>query len=323
MLHVGENGSHRQQQLVAQGFSGLGTDTFCYANNIKLTSNCGGAGGPDLSCSPFNYRPFQFNFQNQTPNPCSGDPYTEIVAGAALNPRQGARAWTSYPNRSDYWVFHNCDGAGIQPDCLGDIKYIERFEGYNKPGTEVVCDGKDGSRNHCSMVHPSTRTVFDKFKYWGGWYGFGKIGTNDCQAGKSRSWNLDVCNKILSINGGKHPYEGTGATALFSFMLYPWVCNSDQAMQNSNFSSPTLEESGTKQGWKCYVDNEPLTDGNDNPGWPPLIEIYFFALYKTTDGKDQLKFDKYMVSNKNYPELIGKAYEIYPCNPGDGSNCPW
>merc|ERR1712187_380913 len=44
---------------------------------------------------------------------------------------KNVRAWASDfigKGNTDYFVFHGCDGAGIQSDCLGDIKYIERIE---------------------------------------------------------------------------------------------------------------------------------------------------------------------------------------------------
>jgi hypothetical protein len=245
------------------------------------------------------------------------------VAGAEFGQR--ARAWAHYPSTSEYFVFHNCDGAGIQSDCLGDIKYIERFEGYNAPGTPVICDGPDGGRNHCMFVHPASKTVFDKLNYWAGWYMFGQIDKSVCAAGGSRDWDPAVCSRILGINGGKHPYINTGAVHLFSFLLYPWVCNSDPAMRNSNFLSPTLDNTPDHpdKGWKCYADNEPLSPPSGPPGWPPQIEIYYFALYRTADGKDQLKYDKWAIADSDTPEQVATALELYPCNPGDGSNCPW
>jgi hypothetical protein len=249
----------------------------------------------------------------------------DTVAGAAAG--QGARAWTSYPGPpSDYFVFHNCDGAGIQSDCLGDIKYIERFEGRNAPGTPVLCDGRDGNRNHCMFVHPSTGTVFGKLQYWAGWYNFGKIDEGICKAGGTRSWNPAVCSRLLAIHAGRNPYDGTGAAHTFAFLLYPWVCNSDGAMKSSNFLSPTLDNTADRpaHGWKCYADNEPgqrLASGQ--AGWPPQIEIYFFGLYRTADGKDQLKYDKWAVADSDTPVEVATGRELYPCHPNDGSNCPW
>ena len=70
--------------------SGLGQG-FCWAQVpypngkvTKLTNDCGGGGEgkKDISCSPFTYRPFQFNLDHKTANPCGGGPYENIVAGA-------------------------------------------------------------------------------------------------------------------------------------------------------------------------------------------------------------------------------------------------
>jgi len=302
----------------------LRPDTYCCANGEKLGSTCGSDDG--MSCSPFTYRPYTFNKAHSVPDPCKGDPYLDVVSGAEDG--QGARAWTSYPNRTDYFAFHGCDGAGIQSDCWGDIKYIERFEGYNKPGTTVVCDGPNPPRNQCMFVHPATRTVFDRLKYWAGWYNYGEIDSSICKAGADRSWDATVCNRILDINNGKNPYAGTpGVRFTFSFLLYPWICQRDSSMANNNFFSPTLDNTGGKEkptsGWKCYVDNEPGTLSSGQPGWPPYIEIYYFGLYKTSDGKDQLMYDKWAITDSDTPAQIKSSEILYQCHQGDGSSCPW
>ena len=73
--------------------SGLGQG-FCWAKTpypngpvTKLTNYCGGGGEgkKDISCSPFTYRPYQFNLDHNTANPCGGGPYENIIAGAQWN----------------------------------------------------------------------------------------------------------------------------------------------------------------------------------------------------------------------------------------------
>lgn len=314
--------------------SGLGQG-YCWAHIpspngpvTKLTNFCGGGGegARDISCTPFSYRPYQFNLDQTPPlKPvCGGTPYEEIVAGAQWN--MGARTWASFPKegRKDYWVFHNCDGAGIQPDCLGDIKYIERFEG---PPTSPKCE-KSGSssphgRNHCTFTHPNSGTTFGVQRYWAGWYSDGNtvISGSVCGAGpeqNQRKWNASVCQKIKKIHQ-VNPYENVkGVLMTFNFALYPWVCEADSSMPNTNFTSPTMDTFGVKSGWKCYADNEP---GCKDDCWPPFIEIYYAGLFDEGNGVYALRLDKWMINNSDTPELIGKGYRIYPCNSGD--NCEW
>lgn len=311
--------------------SGLGQG-YCWAHIpspngpvTKLTNFCGGGGegARDISCTPFSYRPYQFNLDQTPPlKPvCGGTPYEEIVAGAQWN--MGARTWASFPKsgRQDYWVFHNCDGAGIQPDCLGDIKYIERFDGGN---TQPGCMKGPHGRNHCTFTHPNSNTTFGRMHYWAGWYGSGNDveSGNICGAGANldRRWNSNVCRQIRAINRGVNPYKNVeGVQHTFSFALYPWVCEADGSMPNANFTSPSMDSYGVTSGWKCYADNEP---GDTNgQGWPPFVEIYFAGLFIESPGKYVLRLDKWMINNSNTPELIAKGYAIYPCNSGD--NCEW
>ena len=79
---------------------------------------------------------------------------------------------------------------------------------------------------------------------------------------------------------------------------------------------------GRTKDWKCYVDNEGSTDSQGKAGYPPLIEIYFFALKKEGE-EDYHEFTKYNIIYNKIPTLVGSGYKIYPCNLGDGSNYPW
>lgn len=293
---------------------------FCWASSeSKLTTFCGGGGGDrhDISCSPFNYRPFLFNILNNTPNPCGGSSYDSIVAGA--NNGQGAKAWGAFDENGnnivkDYWVFHNCDGAGIQSDCAGDIKYIERFEGTN---VQPSCTPSNHNRNHCTFTHPDSLTTFGQFKYWAGWFGSnGEINQNDCNSKATGAWGGGVCEQITAI---ENPYKNDkNVVQAFSFMLFPWVCEADSSMVGNNFVWPTMSEWKTTTGWKCYADNEP---GTANVGWPPYIEIWLAGLYKAGNTY-VIRLDKWMVNDSNSPKKMGEGgYEIYPCNTGD--KCPW
>lgn len=157
-------------------------------------------------------------------------------------------------------------------------------------------------------------------KYWAGWYNVGDdIETGKlCGAGanRDRPWNSNVCNSIRAINNGQNPYSNVaGVKHTFTFALFPWVCEADASMPNSNFTSPSMDSYGVTKGWKCYADNEPGSAG----GWPPFIEIYFAGLFQESSKKYVLKLDKWMINNSATPELVGQGYALYPCNSGD--NC--
>jgi len=188
----------------------------CYT---ELTDpKCGGTTDPSIEmvCSPVSYRPLTFNSQKlgSPVTDCGNEgSYLGIMAngqdfeGGTDPTWKNVRAWAgdfSGKGNLDYFVFHGCDGAGIQSDCLGDIKYIERIEyRYNsdsdsdwphedgKPDIvdgQVVLDGNvqkfidtfpDGicgnfdsgkdTRNYCKFVHPGTELVHSG--YHGGWWG--------------------------------------------------------------------------------------------------------------------------------------------------------
>ena len=309
--------------------SGEGNGWCWKTKTEKLTARCGGQdgeGAKDISCSPFYYRPLQAESDESSRKPGCGKGdggYFDIVTGAGDN--QGARAWASYPKKSDYWVFHNCDGAGIQPDCYGDVVYIERFEGSNntKPG----CYRDKNGRNHCTFTHPNSGSTFGAKKYWAGWYGFGKINPKDCGSHATGGWQQSpkqnqlgsVCQNILNL---ENPYSNLpGKIKDFSFLLFPWVCEQDSGMSTNNFTSPSMDSYGVKSGWKCYADNEPGNFNGSN-GWPPEIEIYLAGLFRESNGNYVIKFDKWMITSDHgdKPVQIGRGYAIYPCSDG---RCPW
>ncbi len=312
--------------------SGYGQGWCWKTKTEKLIARCGGGpeGAKDISCSPFYYRPLQAQSDNPSIKPGLGKGdggYFDIVTGAGDN--QGARAWASYPKKSDYWVFHNGDGAGIQPDCYGDILYIERFEGSNstKPG----CYRDKNGRNQCTFTHPNSKSTFGTKKYWAGWYGYGDLRKGDqCKSKATGQWGgyggVSLCSNIQKLT---NPYEGLPGlvktqyfNGTFSFMLFPWVCEQDNSMATDNFSSPSMDTYGVKSGWKCYADNEPGKQADNSAGWPPEIEIYLAGLFKEDNGNYVIRFDKWMITAENgiNPVQIGKGYAIYPCSDG---RCPW
>jgi len=232
----------------------------------------------------------------------------------------GANVWAADTNNwwlpagsgttRDYFVFHGCDGAGLQSDCFGDILYAEHIIGLNENDEYGIYDGKtfDGKspngvkgicsdpndtygRSYCKFVHPGTMTVHED--YYGGFHskcsGFGNMGDDgalcitedDFQSTASGVWKKgDLDKKVLNIPnvyfGGQHPFADEDGYH-FSFMMYPWRCDNGGPAANNLFSYPSISD----WGYECYVDNEP-------GGWgaPPDIEIYFGVLLNNGVGDE-------------------------------------
>ncbi|MDE0886785.1 MAG: hypothetical protein OSB70_14755 [Myxococcota bacterium] len=302
---------------------------------------CDGNGQSPLSCTPYFYRPFAWNFNNlpwnastnrgSTPPgfeqeassvPASwSDPWMQKVVGAenGLN----VQAFTAPVAHTDGYVFHGTDGAGLQSDCYGDIKYVEHFDPL-----ATVCAA--AQRDRAMFTHPATGTQFQPCEYWGGWNTSGTIQENEFGSKASGYWDSEVSATQPNISPGStgggvldavSDYYGRLGNACdednkFSFMLFPWVCNDvgtdpSTGMPNNNFSAPSVTASGTK----CYVDNEP---GSVNPatqkkGAPPYIEIIIGCIGETVNSETLLTFGIYEISAGTLPAtFIGDNYEISP-----------
>jgi len=297
---------------------------------------CGGEDSENpwaqLSCTPIAYRPFTFNHANGMGDDtdCGNDgPYLNIMAngkglGDANYPNVNTNAWAGDFTGSgnlDYFVFHGCDGAGLQSDCAGDIKYIERISyrytdsnlgitdglvDSGQPFTDAFPDGicgelevKPGTgdmRTFCKFVHPGTEHVYSD--YHGGWWGsdnsddtvFGSKGMGYIKSGDFSSlatgaWSGPLQSNVLDIPnqfGGEHPFSAEGGS-MFSFMMYQWRCEGS-TNDNNYFSFPSIAASNRK----CFVDNEPGNPPNAL-GFPPRVEIFFGTLTKC-GTKDCIKF---------------------------------
>jgi len=282
--------------------------------------------GQDLSCSPFKYRPLKYNYDNQLPmywideydafGKCAegaggGEPYIDTMTG--YSDGGGASAWADSTNvhPTEYFVFHGCDGAGLQPDCKGDIKYIERFGGYlngdgegfdtmELTGMCEIPDDSTDARNFCKYVRPGSHKIYDD--YSGGWWCEGTISADCVQSQATpNDWSNfpflhDVAQKAEggldpSWFNGEHPFAKDGANSgvgqgkdglRFSFMLFPWRC-SENGETHNYFSYPSVPE----PGHKCWVDNEP-----GDIGYPYYTEIYFGLLTQDA-GSDVIYMLKY------------------------------
>ena len=338
-----------------------GSSPLSSADNINF---CGGGEASDdvwaqTICTPYAYKPNTYNIQNDFDKgtcgcqPNCNDPYLDVMAyGAGYKDEGGnvhsdTNVWAANPDPSvwwipqgsdtkqDYFVFHGCDGSGLQSDCMGDIKYVERIQGLYSDtklgitdgvGTipdEGICGNYDDGRTYCKFVHPGTMRMHDN--YVGGWFlkpsdagvscasGFGDEGAGCiwdglCKSAASGGWdkNNPLCDTILDIPNtyfnGQHPFADVEGYH-FSFALYPWRCDPSGDDTNNLFSYPSI----SKYGYKCYVDNEP------DPA-PLALEVYFGVL--TSDKEIKLyRFDSDANFDVNFINP-GAPYTVYSVNQG-------
>merc|ERR1712207_15967 len=80
---------------------------------------------------------------------------------------------------TNFFVFHGCDGAGIMPDCVGDIKYVERIGPISGDQNNLLCE--DGftvkeipnapynPRRRCEFRHPGLGKVYSDYAAGSEW----------------------------------------------------------------------------------------------------------------------------------------------------------
>jgi len=354
-----------------------GDDCFCYPNGYQDgypdADFCGGGdqygdAWTQLSCSPYQYKPNVANRENPKSDgsprddncgcaPNCNDPYLDVISyGAGYKNEQagyvmsGSNVWASDTNEwwlpagsgtaRDYFVFHGCDGAGLQSDCFGDIKYAEHIVGLHENDYYNIHDGKNLNgddnppnggygicndpndnygRTYCKFVHPGTMTYHQE--YFGGFHsecnGFENTNMGDDGAlcitkydfkstfsGPWKKGNLD--KKVLNIPndyfGGQHPFADE-AGYRFSFMMYPWRCNNGGSGVASLFSYPSIYQNG----YECYVDNEP------DDSAPPHIEFYFGILLDNGVGDEMWlhKFESDGDFNVNFVTGYDNFYKLF------------
>ena len=319
------------------GFHGQAlSGEYCASINKPESSKpwCGGTHDvkTELSCTPFNYRPWTSEQGGgHDPDFCGADEIKRMSGGSF----DTTKAWMFFRDSqgtkdSSYWVFHGCDGAGIMPDCLGDQLYVERIYGRSNDQSTVWCqDGiklsdipkhagePKASRRQCQFKHPGTGIVYEKYEagQWGWNYqqipGF-MLGS--AANGGAMSWGSDVSRIVQSE--AKNPFNGEKSIVMVTF---PWVCTgvSRSDDQTGLFTNPRTA------GAKCYWDNEPGFDQNGKPGWPPQLSVYWMQL--NNDGKqDYLTVYGYYLDNFNGPSMKpmanGNSWKLYVCSNGE---CPW
>ena len=318
---------------------------FCSAYGPEAPKPwCGGTHNPEteLSCSPFNYRPWttnnNFKLQNNGSDPtyCTQSNVVNQLAGGPFNT---TRAWMYFKDDqgsrdNNYWVFHGCDGAGIMPDCKGDIFYVERIFERSEDQSTVWCQGTEGlpnitlgqvpqhahengaGRRQCQFKHPGTGTVYKNYE--AGVWGWNLTTIRDDMVGSAaaklqgREWGKGVKGLVQGITT---PFNGQPAIVMVTF---PWVCTG----ANSNEDQTGLFTNPRTPGAKCYWDNEPLTDGQGQNGYPPQIQVYWMQLGNDS-GKEYLTVYGYYLDNNGGPNIKrmnnGQSWRLYACH----GECPW
>lgn len=187
---------------------------------------------------------------------------------------KGAKPWYDYSQGDDanknYYVFHSCDGAGLQMgDCMGDLYYVEQFFptcwtewGYD--GCRCDYDGGYGHNlphNRCPMVHLGTQRWYSQYRC--GW-----LATGGGWADESKNFWPQM--KPYLTNGGDVP-DGSD-----TLLLYPWVCTIDDTAGDWRwYYAERPEDFYGDNHIKCWCDNEPQSGEHwaDDP--PPVVYAYY------------------------------------------------
>jgi len=151
---------------VAVGWQEVWTcpDTGDHAN----IDHCGG--NDDASCTPFPVKAWP-----DVGKSC-GNPDDRIIGGGGM----AVGGW-QVPNSNSFFIFHSCDGAGLQTDCMVQEMYVEQFSFATCPNNDwskcshacnvLVPGSKDGSgaqHQQCSFYHPGKQTFYEWYNC--GWW---------------------------------------------------------------------------------------------------------------------------------------------------------
>lgn len=181
----------------------------------------------------------------------------------------------------NFWVFHGCDGAGLQVgDCMGDSFYIEQFGPRSGAGlplaTPESCSSGNGKGGWCAhtrpeaFVHPGTGIAYE-------WYNAGMWTTGrgrwpDQVTGKPWWGNMGLPD-VSELAGADRKNEAFA-------VMFPWVCDATPGQDWTWFwgGSDKLRPFGAEtRRVKCYYDNEPW-DNEHVAGTtvPPVWQAFKF-----------------------------------------------
>lgn len=193
---------------------------------------------------------------------------------------------------ANYYVFHTCDGAGLQSDCKGSQWYVEQLSQYN--GERSWNDGSPQP----GEVHPTgTTQISFNFQhpglgnsyewYWCGWWSKVEAWSGfDASAG----W-MDGTNAGSEVSNGGNGHTPSWARTAFggqdadaTVALYPWICSIDASADKTGIQQGEAMYAGDHpEGiWNCFCDNNgPNGHPGDNQP-PPHYKLY--SVKKEGDG---------------------------------------
>lgn len=270
---------------------GWKAETSDRAADLSKASSCGGGG--DLSCTPFWIKPYTYSKE------CGGGAPLAGSESASAQGAMGNRKW-QYPGADDYWIFHACDGAGIQSaDCNGDIYYAEHigkatdtYACRYPDGTpsQEKCDYSDNAwgcqHNSCTHWHAGLDEI-NSF-YQCGWWGYGpQVSPDGWYATGNEGWH--GLGYEADLGGG---WKGAIVAT------YDWVCHYQDPHQQGGGTDPSgtwhpysafpggLNAAFTgKDDLRCYCDNEPWDyDEAGKKKAPPGARLYQVKYYCPDDA---------------------------------------
>ena len=259
---------------------------------------CGG-GGADWSCTPWDFR-VDWTKSCQDGAGCwtsiecdAGD--GQLIVGNPLNAAtyiakwQEGGAWKDSRSTSDpnYFVFHTCDGAGLQTDCLGSQWYVEQLSQYNNGfnGAGPQLDGKGNPLVHpegtqassFNFLHPGTGNDYEW--YYCGWWSLtsGWAGW-DVNAG----WIPADVKDTHTPSWARSAFNGDDADATMA--LYPWICTVDSSHDKTGIQPGAAMYSGAHGNgiWNCFCDNNGPHGSPHDLEPPPHYK--FYSMKKQPDG---------------------------------------
>lgn len=314
-----------------------------------------------LVCTPYCTRPWTFNKTNQDWVKwieSGGDTkyYTSECTSALTgsdNIYFTSTAWYDYSydpkkdpddQKKNYFVFHFLDGAGIQSDYAGDVKYVEQF-GPN-------CDGYSSWENDGRKYTTFYKECPKKTYKWcnSGWWISGCDGHYPDGSPKTNKngipdWMVSAgCNK-----DGSRRWWGSGSHGRISdlaknipnpyfqwhdpakhcyaiqFILFGWReadCPGKKAWDPVEKEWVLIDDGRFDQYGRPnlmqFADNEPETLSDDkSPGWPPYIAVYHMLLCDADKGPGEryIKGQVHVLDDDDKFCSDGNEFFLKECTP--------
>ena len=307
--------------LVASPSLGVGWDYSIECPDMNRKMNVDGCdGSKPFSCTPWDFMVYPNDAANgpntgayNVPYDCVGnEDYVGDSSDVGIYKADGA---------DNYFVFHTCDGAGVQTDCIGNTYFVEQLGPLNDPGDKQGFNGNEapgnGKGNSCNLedtdLHPyGTEQIGCNFQHPGtnmnyDWYWCGWMSTSGWADQNFEWWDTIVKGDELSVdNLGKDipgVQQALGGEPDATLTLYPWVCNKD------NSGNRNLEPFTGDSTHNCFCDNNA---GDQLGGTVPPPNLKFFAL--RSDGQGQVWMTRVCEYSKGDKVM---------CNAADDGNENW